>query len=417
MNYEEAKVKLEKANQEHLLRFYNNMSEKKQLELLEQIENLNLEQINKLYNEIKNKREYRKEVKIEPIDYVDKVKLSDSDKKEYKKLGNEILSSGKIAAVTMAGGQGTRLGHKGPKGTFNLGIKTNKTLFEIICDTLKKVQKENGVTIPWYIMTSEENNDVTEKFFEDNNYFGYQKDHVKFFKQGEYPMLDTEGRILLNEEGLVKEAADGHGGVYIAMLKNGIFEDMKKRGIKWVVVGGVDNVLVKMFDPIFIGLYIKQGHPAASKSVVKSYPEEKVGVFCKKDGKPSIIEYTELSKEMANDRDENGELKYGESNIIVHIFELETMEKISKNILPYHPAFKKADYMDENGNIVKVTEPNAYKFEAFIFDAFEQLDNMSILRVNREEEFAPIKNSDEKGIDCPKTARELYMRFFNIKEM
>ena len=417
MNYEEAKLKLEKANQEHLLRFYNKMSEKKQLELLEQIKNLNLEQINKLYNEIKNKREYRKEVKIEPIYYVDKAKLSDSDKKEYEELGNEVLSSGKMAAVTMAGGQGTRLGHKGPKGTFNLGIKTNKTLFEIICDTLKKVQKENGVTIPWYIMTSEENNDVTEKFFEDNNYFGYPKDYVKFFKQGEYPMLDTEGRILLNEEGLVKEAADGHGGVYIAMLKNGIFEDMNNRGIKWVVVGGVDNVLVKMFDPIFIGLYIKQGHPAASKSVVKSYPEEKVGVFCKKEGKPSIIEYTELSKEMANDRDENGELKYGESNIIVHIFELETMEKISKNILPYHPAFKKADYMDENGNIVNVTEPNAYKFEAFIFDAFEQLDNMSILRVNREEEFAPIKNSDEKGVDCPKTARELYMRFFNIKEM
>ncbi len=417
MNLEEAKIKLKQANQEHLLRFYNDIPDEKKEILLKQIEDLDFVQINNLYNQIKNDEGKAKNVKIEPIEYVDKSKLSDEEKKEYENKGKNVLASGSLAAVTMAGGQGTRLGHKGPKGTYNLGLKTNKTLFEIICDTLKKANKENNVIIPWYIMTSEENNDITEKFFEKNDYFGYPKDSIRFFVQGQYPMIDVNGKILINEEGLAKEAADGHGGVYIAMLKNGIFEDMKKRGIKWVVVGGVDNVLVKMFDPIFIGLYVKQGYPAASKSVVKSYPEEKVGVFCKKNGKPSIIEYTELSEEMANDRDENGELKYGESNIIVHIFELETMEKISKNILPYHPAFKKADYMDEKGNMIKVTEPNAYKFEAFIFDAFEQLENMSILRVNREEEFAPIKNSDDKGVDCPKTARELYMKYHNISEM
>lgn len=416
MNYEEAKTKLEKGNQKHLLKFYDNMTKENQEKLLKQIEKLDLDQIEKLYDAIKNPIEEKKEVKVEPIEYVDKAKLNEAELAEYIKIGNEALSSGKIAAVTMAGGQGTRLGHKGPKGTFDLGLKSHKTLFEIICDTLKKVQKENGITIPWYIMTSEENNAVTEEFFKKNEYFGYSKEAISFFKQGQYPMLDTNGKILLDENGLIKEAADGHGGVYIAMLKNNIIEDMKKRGVKWVVVGGIDNVLVKMFDPVFIGLYLKEGYPSASKSVVKSYPEEKVGVFCKKNGKPSIIEYTELSEEMAHDRDENGELKYGESNIIVHIFELETMEVISKNILPYHPAFKKANYMDENGNIVIATEPNAYKFEAFIFDAFEQLDNMSILRVNREEEFAPVKNSDEKGVDCPKTARELYKKYFKIEE-
>ena len=416
MNYEEAKSKLENSNQKHLLNFYDKMSKENQERLLAQIEKLDLAQIQKLYDAIKNPVAEKTETKVEPIEYVDKAKLSNAKKEEYAKLGNEALSSGKIAAVTMAGGQGTRLGHKGPKGTYDLGLKSHKTLFEIICDTLKKVQKENGVTIPWYIMTSEENNETTENFFQSNNYFGYPKEAISFFKQGQYPMLDTNGKILLDENGLIKEAADGHGGVYIAMLKNNVIEDMKKKGIKWVVVGGIDNVLVKMFDPIFIGLYLKQGYPSASKSVVKSYPEEKVGVFCKKNGKPSIIEYTELSKEMANDRDENGELKYGESNIIVHIFELETMEYISKNILPYHPAFKKANYMDENGNIVIAEKENAYKFEAFIFDAFEQLDNMSILRVNREEEFAPVKNADEKGVDCPKTARELYKKYFGIEE-
>ena len=416
MKYEDAKRKLENSNQKHLLNFYDKMSKENQERLLAQIEKLDLNQIEKLYDAIKNPVEEKTETKVEPIEYVDKAKLSNEEKEEYIKLGNEALSSGKIAAVTMAGGQGTRLGHKGPKGTYDLGLKSHKTLFEIICDTLKKVQAENGVTIPWYIMTSEENNEITEKFFETNNYFGYPREAIRFFKQGQYPMIDTNGKILLDENGLIKEAADGHGGVYIAMLKNNILEDMKQKGIKWVVIGGIDNVLVKMFDPIFIGLYLKQGYPSASKSVVKSYPEEKVGVFCKKNGKPSIIEYTELSTEMANDRDENGELKYGESNIIVHIFEVNAIEKITKDRLPYHPAFKKANYMDENGNIVIAEKENAYKFEAFMFDAFEQLDNMSILRVNREEEFAPVKNSDEKGVDCPKTARELYKKYFGIEE-
>ena len=414
MDYLQAFNKLKQYNQEHILKFYDKISKEKQKKLLEQVEKLDLEQIDSLFKNIKNQE--NKQSKVEPIEYVDKEKLTKQEKTEYEKIGNETLSSGKIAAVTMAGGQGTRLGHKGPKGTFDLGLKSHKTLFEIICDTLKRVQKQNGVTIPWYIMTSEENNEETVDFFKNNNYFGYPKTDIKFFKQGQFPMIDTNGKILLNEEGLVKEAADGHGGVYIAMLKNNIIEDMKKQGIKWVEICGVDNVLVNMFDPVFIGMYIKQGFSSASKSVVKKYPEEKVGVFCKKDGRPSIIEYTELSEQMANDRDENGELKYGESNIIVHIFELETIERISKNILPYHPAFKKANYMNENGEIVIANEPNAYKFEAFIFDAFEQLDNMSILRVNREEEFAPVKNSDEKGVDCPKTARELYKKHFQIKE-
>ena len=415
MNYAEALEKLQQYKQEHVLRFYEKMDVEKQKELLRQIEDIKLEEIEELYNSIKNPKN-NKQTDVEPIEYIDKEKLSGEEKEKYIKIGNEALASGKIAAVTMAGGQGTRLGHDGPKGTFDLGLASHKSLFEIICDTFKEVQMKNNCTIPWYVMTSEENNDVTEKFFEQNNYFGYPKEKVTFFKQGKYPMIDINGKILLDENGLIKEAADGHGGVYIAMIKNGIMEDMKRKGIKWVIVGGVDNVLVKMFDPLFIGLYIEQGFCSGSKSVVKKYPEEKVGVFCKKDGRPSIIEYSELPEKMAHETDENGELKFGESNIIVHIFELETMKEISKNILPYHAALKKANYMDENGNIVIATEPNAYKFEAFIFDAFEQLENMTIFRVKREEEFAPVKNSDEKGVDCPKTARELYMKYFNISE-
>ena len=200
------------------------------------------------------------------------------------------------------------------------------------------------------------------------------------------------------------------------MQKNKILDDMKKKGIEWIFIGGIDNILAKMVDPTLVGLAVEKNVMAAGKSVVKAYPEEKVGVFCKRNGKPSVIEYTELPKEMAVEKDKNGELKYGESHILCNLFNLKSLEEISKNILPYHPAFKKANYMDANGNIVKATEPNAYKFEAFLFDAFEELDHMAILRVKREEEFAPVKNADEKGVECPKTARELYLNYQNKKE-
>ena len=190
---------------------------------------------------------------------------------------------------------------------------------------------------------------------------------------------------------------------------------MKEQGIEWVYIGGVDNVLAKMVDPVLTGLAIDEKTLIAGKSVVKANPQEKVGVFCKKDGKPSVIEYSEISKELAEARDENGELLYGESHILCNQFNLEILEKISTNKLPYHVAFKKASYLDENGNLVKPTEPNAYKFEAFLFDAFSMVDDMSILRVKREEEFAPVKNAE--GVDSPETARELYKKFHNIENL
>lgn len=261
-------------------------------------------------------------------------------------------------------------------------------------------------------MTSKENNNATIKFFEENNYWNYGKENVTFFIQGELPMLDINGEILRTEEGLIKEAADGHGGILEAIYKNNILEDMQNKNIKWVYIGGVDNILAKMVDPIFIGLAKEGNYLAAGKSLVKAYPEEKVGVFCKKNGKPTVVEYTEITEEMANAKDENGELLYGESHILCNLFSIEAIEKISKNKLPYHTAFKKADYLDRNGNYVKAEKPNAYKFESFIFDAFEALENMIIMRVKREEEFAPVKNKE--GVDSPETARELYEEHFEI---
>ena len=316
----------------------------------------------------------------------------------------------------MAGGQGTRLGHNGPKGTYDLGLDTHKSLFELLSEYLKEEEKKYDITIPWFIMTSRENNQETIEFFEKNKYFGYKKDrNVFFFIQGELPMVDTEGKILIGEDGLIKQAADGHGGIYESLVKSEMTDKMKHLGIEWVFIAGVDNCLVKMVDPVLIGTAIDKNVTVACKSIVKANPHEKVGVFCKRNGKPSVIEYSEISDEMAEAVDENGELLYGESHILCNLFNLEAVERMGKTPLPYHSAFKKAKYIDKDGKLVIPDSPNAYKFEAFLFDAFSEVDDMAILRVKREEEFAPVKNSDEVGVDCPKTAKELYEKFHHIK--
>lgn len=258
-------------------------------------------------------------------------------------------------------------------------------------------------------MTSRENNEDTVQFFEKNNYFNYNKNDIKFFVQGELPMLSTSGKVLLNEQGTIKLAADGHGGVFESMFKNNVVDDMKKRNIEWIFIGPVDNPLAGMVDEVLIGLSEKQHSMSAGKSVIKANPSEKVGVFCLKNGKPSVIEYTEISEEMANRLDEKGGLAFGESHINCNMFNIKGIEKIGAEKLPYHVAYKKASYMDENGEIIIPEEPNAYKFESFIFDAFEKLDNMTILRVKREDEFAPVKNAT--GTDSPETAIKLYNTF------
>ena len=400
---------LKKYGQEQLLDGYNRLpGEKEKQDFLNSILTVDFNQIEKLFASCKESKDFSNS-KIEPIDFVDKSKLSKEDYEKYEKIGSKEIKEGKLAVVTMAGGQGTRLGHKGPKGTYDLGLDTHKSIFEILCDTLKEEREKYKVDIPWYIMTSDENNAETEAFFKKNNYFGYPEKCITFFKQGKLPMLSTEGKVLLNENGEIKEAADGHGGIFQSMLKDGVIYDMKARGIEWVFIGGVDNVLVKMVDAVLIGLAEEKHVLAAGKSIVKAGPKEKVGVFCKKNGKPSVIEYSEISEEMAAETTADGELKYGESHILCNLFNIKAIEKISKMELPYHVAFKKAKYLDKDGNVVSPTEPNAYKFEAFLFDAFESLDDMAILRVKREDEFAPVKNAE--GVDSPETARKLYIDF------
>ena len=402
---------LKKYSQEHLLNEYEKLDENKKRKLLEQIENIDFDLIQDLYLKTKKEADIP-EAQIKPIEYMEKAKLYDRYK-DYEEIGVKAICDGKLAAVTMAGGQGTRLGHDGPKGTYDIGLDSNKSLFELLSDSLKEQGKKYGVIIPWFIMTSEENNKDTIDFFAKHKYFGYEKDkNIFFFIQGKLPMIDTEGKILIGEDGLIKEAADGHGGIYEALVKNKMTDKMRELGVEWIFIGGVDNCLVKMVDPVLMGIAIQKNVTAAGKSVVKANPQEKVGVFCKKNGRPSVVEYTEIPKEMAEATDENGELIYGESHILCNLFNIDAVERMGRTPLPYHVAFKKATYIDKNGNKVIPNGPNAYKFEAFLFDAFGELDDMAILRVKREEEFAPVKNAT--GTDSPETARELYKNYHKL---
>lgn len=409
--FEQVEKKLKKAGQEHLLKYYERITDDKKKEnFLNSILTIDFDAINEIYLDSK-KNITNKDFVIEPIKFIDKEKIDEKEYAEYEKLGKDIIKSGKLAVVTMAGGQGTRLGHTGPKGTFDLGLESHKSIFEILCDTLKSENERYGVSVPWYIMTSDENNLETVEFFEKHNYFGYNKGDIFFFTQSKLPMVDTNGKCLIDEKGNIKEAADGHGGIFKSILKSGALYDMQSRGIEWVFIGGVDNVLVKPVDPVLIGLSIKDNVDAAGKSIIKANPHEKVGIFCKRNGRPSVIEYSEISDELAEERLENGELKYAESHILCNLFSLNAINKIASIDLPYHVAFKKAKYIDCDGNLIVSEKPNAYKFESFIFDAFEKLDDLVVLRVKRENEFAPVKNVE--GEDSPETARKLYIEFHN----
>lgn len=409
--YEETIEKLKKYNQNEIINLLENEFNEEEKEKFEkQFKNINLEQVINLYKNAKNIPEIN-EKKISHIKYTDLSSLTDEKFKEYKKIGEQVIKNNKYCVITMAGGQGTRLGHNGPKGTFEINtINGEKYLFQIIVDSLQKANKKYNVIIPWYIMTSDDNNAQTVEFLEKNNYFGYNKEKVSFFRQGKVPMIREDGNIVIDKNKLVKEASDGNGSIYTSLKKSGLLQKMKNDGIEWIFVGGVDNILLKIVDPLLTGLTITEKNLISSKSVVKKNAKEKVGVFCKINGIPKVIEYTELPEKMAEEIDENGQLNYGEVNILSHLFNIKALEILADENLPYHTAYKKSNYINENGEFIEVTNPNAYKFESYIFDGFSFFNDMSILRVKREEEFAPIKNKD--GNDSPETAIKLYNQYF-----
>ena len=338
---------------------------------------------------------------------LDAVEVSEIEARgaEFKELGLKAIREGKVGAVLLAGGQGTRLGLDRPKGTLNIGVAKELYLFEQLLRNLMDVTDEAGVYVPLYIMTSNINNADTTAFFEEHDYFGYPKDYVKFFVQEMVPACDYEGRIYMESQTEVAMSPHGNGGWFSSMVNAGLLSDIKERGIEWINVFAVDNCLQRIADPMFVGATIAYGCESGAKVVRKAAPDERVGVLCTEDGKPSIAEYYEMTEEMATARKENGDLKYGFGVILNYLFSEKKLEQIADARMPIHVVEKKIPYMDVDGTFVKPEQPNGYKFETLVLDMVHMMDDCIPYEVVREREFAPIKNLH--GVDSLDSAREL----------
>ncbi len=339
-----------------------------------------------------------------PLDAVEVGEI-ESRGDEFKEIGLKAIREGKVGAVLLAGGQGTRLGLDRPKGTLNIGVAKELYLFEQLLRNLMDVTDAAGVYVPLYIMTSNINNADTTAFFEEHDYFGYPKDYVKFFVQEMVPACDYEGRIYMESQTEVAMSPNGNGGWFSSMVNAGLLSDIKERGIEWINVFAVDNCLQRIADPMFVGATIAYGCESGAKVVRKAAPDERVGVLCTEDGKPSIAEYYEMTEEMATARKENGDLKYGFGVILNYLFSEKKLEQIADAKMPIHVVEKKIPYMDVDGTFVKPEQPNGYKFETLVLDMVHMMDDCIPYEVVREKEFAPIKNLH--GVDSLDSAREL----------
>ena len=300
---------------------------------------------------------------------------------------------------------GTRLGFDKPKGELNVGIDKTLYIFQCLINNLMDVTNVAGKTVPLYIMTSEKNNDETIRFFEEQNYFGYPKEDVAFFVQEMAAAVDYDGKLLMEEPGRLATSPNGNGGWFSSLQKAGLLEDVHKRGVEWINIFAVDNVLQRICDPAFIGATIESGKVSGSKVVRKVDPYEKMGVMCLEDGKPSVVEYYELSEDMAEATNPDGKLTYAYGVILNYIFRVDKLEEIVEKHLPVHVVEKKIPYITETGELVKPTEPNGYKFETLVVDMIRLMDDNLPFEVVREKEFAPIKNLH--GVDSLDSAREL----------
>ena len=384
-------------HQEHIVKYMQTLSEAEQREMAVHLAALDYSVLSE--GDIEEKRGT-----FAPLSALT---LSDIAKKRerYTQIGLQAIQNGKVGAVLLAGGQGSRLGFDHPKGMFRIGIDREIYIFECLINNLLDVVKQADAWIPLFIMTSTENNEETVKFFEQHNYFGYSSDNVFFFVQEQLPTVDTNGKLMLADKGAIKTAPNGNGGWYASMAKTGMLKIVQNAQIEWLNVFAVDNVLQRIADPCFIGAVIESGKVSGSKVVAKADPEERVGVLCLEDGRPSIVEYYEMTDEMIHRREADGTLSYNYGVILNYLFRVDKLNQTLSVKLPLHRAFKKIQYMTANGELIKPDEPNAYKFETLALDMVKLQDDCLAYEVDRSREFAPVKN--KTGVDSVDTAREL----------
>ncbi len=342
--------------------------------------------------------------KLEPLSALE-VSAINENKAKYEQIGLDAIKAGKVGAVLLAGGQGTRLGSDGPKGKYNIGLTKDVYIFERLIRNLQDVTDKAECFVPLYIMTSDKNHEETVSFFEEKNYFGYPKEYVKFFQQEMAPSTDFNGKLLMEEKDSLSLSPNGNGGWFYSMAVTGIVKDVHARGIEWLNIFAVDNVLQRIADPVFVGATLESGCVSGAKVVRKADPHEKVGVLCLEDGRPSIVEYYEMTDEIINSREANGDLSYNFGVILNYLFRVDKLEEIMDAKMPVHVVEKKIPYMDAEGNYYKPETPNGYKFELLVLDMIHLLDNCLSFEVVRNYEFAPIKN--KTGVDSVESAQAL----------
>ena len=400
MNLEQIKQKLSQYHQEHLLNYFEELTEQEQSQLLQQIEETDFSVVTR----ISNTAEEHKRGVISPIDamQLSEIRLN---QKNFTQAGIECIRAGKVGAVLLAGGMGTRLGSDAPKGMYNIGITKPVYIFQRIIENLFEVVDHAKKWIHLFIMTSEKNHEMTVSFFKEKQFFGYDEKHIHFFKQDMAPASDYQGNIYLEEKGKIATSPNGNGGWYTSMANAGLSDFMKQEGIEWLNVFAVDNVLQRIADPCFIGATLAKNCEVGAKVVRKNHPDEKVGVICLEDGHPSIVEYYELTDTLRNTVNKDGEPAYNFGVILNYLFKVSSLETIVSHELPLHVVEKKIPYLDDSGKLCKPEEPNGYKFETLILDFIKLLSSCLPFEVEREREFAPIKN--KTGIDSVESARSL----------
>ncbi len=403
MTYQEAYQKLEGCGQLHVLKYFDELDEAQKAELLQQVEETDFS----ILRFAQHRDESLETGKITPISAME---LDEMERRheEFKKIGLEAVRQGKVAAVLLAGGMGTRLGSDAPKCMYDIGLTHPVYIMQRLVENLMDVVREAGVFVPFFIMTSDKNHDQTVEFMKKMNYFGYDPSKVWFFKQEMAPAADYSGKVYMEKKNRISTSPNGNGGWFLSMKRAGLIEKVHELGIEWLNTFAVDNVLQRIADPVFVGATIASGCACGAKTVRKAAPDERVGVMCLSDGRPSIIEYYEMTPELMETKNENGDPAYNFGVIMNYLFCEKDLERIADDILPVHVVEKKIPYLDPDGNPVSPAEPNGYKFEQLVLDMVRELDSCLPVEVERSREFAPIKN--RTGIDSVESARALCLQ-------
>jgi UDP-N-acetylglucosamine/UDP-N-acetylgalactosamine diphosphorylase len=419
----------QKAGQGHVFAFYDQLKPDEQKKLLEEAGEIDLAEVDNLAKTLLKKGAAAgvNLTGLEPAPYIPLPEHGGNaaEWSAAKKTGEEALRAGRVAAFTVAGGQGTRLGYNGPKGTFPVTPLKQKTLFQVFAEKIKAAGTRYGKPLHWFIMTSHQNHVATESFFRENGFFGLDASRVHFFRQGRMPAVDLAGKILLETKSSIALSPDGHGGSLRALDRSGALDLMEKEGIDTLSYFQVDNPLVRCIDPSFIGWHLLRKSEMSSKMVPKAYPEEKLGHFCAQKGELVVIEYSDLPMEMQRQTDSAGKLRYIAGSIAIHVLDREFVRRMARAkvagsdegsaakaaaTLPFHRADKKIPTIDSSGNPVKPEKPNGVKFEMFVFDALPFARNPVVIETRRSDDFSPVKNAE--GVDSPQSCREDQLRQF-----